>query len=193
MNAMKAKTVLTFMSSVPGTAPAAGKTLYTCWMNEARRREQYTHTFWQINLIQGREHFPVLTPLILCFSAVPFPQTTVAVLFVHESACWSIFLLPEISRSYFLNLSPEACMLATLANTIPHVTKHQCYFLLHLLLILHPTSLPNIFCLLPDLSHPSPPTANAFNPDSHYLFPGLESNIPPNQPTFCLLLILSII
>lgn len=35
MNAMKAKTsVLTFMSPVPGTAPAAGKTLTIYLLNE---------------------------------------------------------------------------------------------------------------------------------------------------------------
>lgn len=142
--------------------PQGRHLLYTCWMNEQKKGRIVHHTFWQINLIQGREHFPVLTPLILCFSAVPFPQTTVAVLFVHESACWSIFLLPEISRSYFLNLSPEACMLATLANTISHVTKHQCYFLLHLL----PHSSSNfiakylLFTSRP-ISDPSTPTANA--------------------------------
>ena len=44
------------------------------------------HAFRQINLIQAKELFPVLNPLILCFSTIPFPQTTVAVLFVQESA-----------------------------------------------------------------------------------------------------------
>lgn len=33
------------------------------------------------------------------------------------------------------------------------------------------------------------PYSQCPNPDSHYLFPGLEQVSPPNQPTFCLLLI----
>ena len=33
------------------------------------------------------------------------------------------------------------------------------------------------------------PYSQCPNPDSHYLFPGLEQVSPPNQPTLCLLLI----
>lgn len=135
---------------------------YTSWMNEQKKGRMVHHAFRQINLIQAKELFPVLNPLILFFSTIPFPQTTVAVLFVQESASWSIFLLPEISRSYFLNFSPEACMLATMANTIPHVTKHQCYFLLHLLPHSHIQLHCQIsFVYLRPISNPSTPTANA--------------------------------
>ena len=133
---MKAETlVLTFTSPVPGIVPGAEKALNTYLLNEWPDEGESSIPYTLTRKPNSGKRVPSssysLDSIFLQYF-FPRPQWLFS-LSNLESACWSILLLPEISRSYFLNSSPVACMLATLANTTPRFTKHWCCSLLCLL------------------------------------------------------------
>lgn len=121
-NAMKAETfVLTFTSPVPGIVPGSEKALNTYLLNEWPDEGESSIPYTLTRKPNSGKRVPSssysLDSIFLQYF-FPGPQWLFS-LSNLESACWSILLLPEIPRSYFLNSSPVVCMLATLANTTP--------------------------------------------------------------------------
>lgn len=87
------------------------------------KRRVAPHTLWQLNLTQGREFPPVLASLTLFYCSTSSQDHSSCFLFVHPRVCLLTYLV--VARSLKELLIPMACMLATLANTIPHIITKQ--------------------------------------------------------------------